>query len=74
MQFGVFSFVDNTVDASTGKKLHPAQRLGNFGYQRFNMQMSVGSMPHEKVMRSIELFGTEVVPAVKKALTAQAEK
>jgi probable LLM family oxidoreductase len=45
-----------------------------FGHQRFNMQMSVGSMPHEKVMRSIELFGSEVVPAVKKALAAQAEK
>jgi probable LLM family oxidoreductase len=45
-----------------------------FGHQRFNMQMSVGSMPHEKVMRSIELFGSEVVPAVKKALAAQDEK
>lgn len=45
-----------------------------FGHQRFNMQMSVGSMPHEKVMRSIELFGSEVVPAVKKALAGQAEK
>lgn len=45
-----------------------------FGHQRFNMQMSVGSMPHEKVMRSIELFGSEVVPAVKKALADQAEK
>lgn len=45
-----------------------------FGHQRFNMQMSVGSMPHEKVMRSIELFGSQVVPAVKKALADQAEK
>ncbi|MFU8859229.1 MAG: LLM class flavin-dependent oxidoreductase [Cyclonatronaceae bacterium] len=45
-----------------------------FGHQRFNMQMSVGSMPHENVMRSIELFGSEVVPAVKKALADQAEK
>ncbi|MFN2373998.1 MAG: hypothetical protein ABR545_09315 [Cyclonatronaceae bacterium] len=29
MQFGVFSFVDNTVDTSTGKKLHPSKRPGN---------------------------------------------
>jgi hypothetical protein len=27
--------------------------------------MSVGGMPHEKVMRSIELFGTEVAPVVR---------
>jgi hypothetical protein len=32
------------------------------------MQMSVGSMPHKKLLRSIELFATEVAPAVNKAL------
>ena len=36
-----------------------------FGHQRFLGQMSVGPMPHDKVMRSIELFGTEVAPAVR---------
>ncbi len=30
--------------------------------------MSVGSLPHDKVMRSIELLGTEVAPAVRAAL------
>jgi probable LLM family oxidoreductase len=39
-----------------------------FGHRRFMMQMSVGSMPHDKVMRSIELFGTVVAPAVRKAI------
>jgi probable LLM family oxidoreductase len=39
-----------------------------FGHQRFLAQMSVGTMPHEKVMRAIELFGTEVAPAVRKEL------
>ena len=39
-----------------------------FGNDRFLMQMSVGTMPHEKVMRSIELFGTVVAPAVRSAL------
>lgn len=29
------------------------------------MQMSVGTMPHDKIMRSIELFGTEVAPVVR---------
>jgi probable LLM family oxidoreductase len=40
-----------------------------FGHQRFMGQMSVGSMEHAKVMRSIELFGTEVAPRVRAALT-----
>lgn len=40
-----------------------------FGHDRFLMQMSVGTMPHAKIMRSIELFGTEVAPAVRRALT-----
>lgn len=39
-----------------------------FGHNRFMMQMSVGSMPHDKVMRSIELFGTVVAPAIRKAI------
>jgi len=29
-------------------------------------QISVGTLPHERVMRAIELFGTEVAPAVRK--------
>ena len=39
-----------------------------FGHDRFLLQMSVGSIPHKKLMRSIELFATEVAPAVNKAL------
>ena len=39
-----------------------------FGHQRFLMQISVGTMPHAQIMRSIELFGTKVAPAVRKAL------
>jgi hypothetical protein len=38
------------------------------GHQRYLMQMSVGTLPHAKLMRSIELLGTKVVPAVRKAL------
>ena len=41
-----------------------------FGNQRFLVQMTVGTMPHAKVMRSIELLGTVVAPAVRKALGA----
>jgi len=42
-----------------------------FGHQRFLAQLSIGPMPHNKVMRAIELLGTEVAPAVRKALGTQ---
>ena len=41
-----------------------------FGNDRFLMQMSVGTLPHDRVMRSIELFGTVVAPAVRKEVAA----
>ncbi len=44
-----------------------------FGHQRFLAQMSVGTMPHAQVMRSIELFGTEVAPALRKELDRTAQ-
>ncbi len=39
-----------------------------FHHDRFLLQMTVGSIPHAKIMRSIELYGTVVAPAVRKAL------
>jgi probable LLM family oxidoreductase len=39
-----------------------------FQHRRFLVQFSVGSLPHATVMRSIELFGTEVAPVVRKEL------
>jgi probable LLM family oxidoreductase len=39
-----------------------------FGHQRFLMQMSVGTMPHAGIMRSIELLGSRVAPAVRAEL------
>jgi probable LLM family oxidoreductase len=43
-----------------------------FGHQRFMAQMSVGSLPHAEVLRSIELFGTEVAPAVRTEVARRA--
>jgi probable LLM family oxidoreductase len=37
-----------------------------FGLDRFLIQMSVGTLPHEKVLHSIELFGTKVAPVVRR--------
>jgi probable LLM family oxidoreductase len=39
-----------------------------FRHDRFLLQLTVGGMPHREVLRAIELFGTEVVPQVRKAL------
>ena len=36
-----------------------------FGHDRFLAQMSVGDLSHRDVMQAIELFGTEVAPAVR---------
>jgi probable LLM family oxidoreductase len=36
-----------------------------FGHERFLIQLTVGTMPHESVMRAIELLGTEVAPVVR---------
>lgn len=35
------------------------------GIQRFMLHISVGTLPHERVMRSIELLGTAVAPLVR---------
>ena len=43
-----------------------------FGHDRFLVQFSVGSLPHDKLMRSIELLGTEVVPALRAELAGKA--
>ena len=36
-----------------------------FDHDRFLLQLSVGTLPHDAVMRAIELYGTEVAPAVR---------
>ncbi|MGQ0640893.1 MAG: LLM class flavin-dependent oxidoreductase [Gemmatimonadaceae bacterium] len=38
-----------------------------FGHQRVLLQMSVGTLPHDQLLRSIELFGTQVAPIVRRA-------
>jgi probable LLM family oxidoreductase len=39
-----------------------------FDHDRFLVQFSVGTMPHPKIMRSIELLGTEVAPVVREEI------
>ncbi len=39
----------------------------HFGNARYLMQMTVGNVDHDKLLRSIELFATKVAPAVRAA-------
>ncbi len=52
-------------DEVTEKILHQHEL---FGHDRFLLQLTVGTLPHEKVMRAIELLGTKVAPAVRKEI------
>ena len=45
-----------------------------FKHDRFLAQMSLGAMPHDKILHAIELFGTQVAPEVRKALGAAAPR
>ncbi len=37
-----------------------------FGLDRFLLHVSVGTMPHAQIMHSIELFGSQVAPVIRK--------
>jgi probable LLM family oxidoreductase len=39
-----------------------------FGNDRILVQMAIGTMPHDKVLRAIELMGTKVAPQVRAAI------
>ena len=55
-------------DAQEGveKILHYNEVLG--GIDRITIQMSPGTLPHEKALRAIEILGEQVAPAVRRAL------
>jgi probable LLM family oxidoreductase len=52
----------------TQKLLYVNEVLG--GLARITFQMGVSALPHEKMLRSIELLGTRLAPIVRKELTA----
>jgi len=42
-----------------------------FGHQRMLLQLGIGTIAHSKVMRAVELLGTEVAPVVRKEIGAR---
>src|SRR5262247_3303763 len=55
-----------TPDEVAEKIVRHSEALG--GVSRFTFQMNASSLPHGELMRSIELIGTEVAPAVRREL------
>jgi alkanesulfonate monooxygenase SsuD/methylene tetrahydromethanopterin reductase-like flavin-dependent oxidoreductase (luciferase family) len=51
-----------------------AATAGALGVQRFDMKYSAGTLPHGVMMRSIELYGGEVIPRVRELLAAPASQ
>ena len=45
-----------------------ARTVRTLGLSRFDLKYSNGTMPHEQLMRCIELYGTEVIPRVRELL------
>ena len=48
-----------------------ADTVRTLGAQRFDMKFSTGTLSHDKLMRSIELYGTRVAPMVEELLAEQ---
>jgi alkanesulfonate monooxygenase SsuD/methylene tetrahydromethanopterin reductase-like flavin-dependent oxidoreductase (luciferase family) len=51
---------------TVARKIVEHQRI--FRNDRFLLQMAIGPMPHEAVLRGIELYGTKVAPLVREML------
>ncbi len=45
-----------------------ADTVSVLGIQRFDLKYANGPMPHEQLLRTIELYGTEVIPKVRQLL------
>ncbi len=56
---------------TVAEKIVAQHRL--FGNDRFLLQMAIGIMPHAKIMKAIELYGTKVAPLVRKEVAKAAK-
>lgn len=48
-----------------------AKTVKTLGASRFDLKYSAGPLPHAKMMRAIELYGTKVIPRVREILAAE---
>ncbi len=64
------AFIIGDPDEVAEKIVHHSKALG--GVSRVTFQMNAASLPHEKVMRAIDLLGKRVAPAVRDELRVDA--
>jgi probable LLM family oxidoreductase len=58
------AFLIGDAETVSEKILHLNEALG--GISRINFQMTVAAVPHEKMLRSIEILGSQVAPRIRK--------
>ena len=58
------------VGAGTTMGFGGSMTIKALGIQRFDLKYSAGTLPHEKSMHSIELYGSKVIPMVKDMLNS----
>jgi probable LLM family oxidoreductase len=49
-----------------------ARTVQTLGLSRFDLKYSSGTLPHDKLLRSLELYGTQVAPRVRELVAASA--
>lgn len=52
---------------TVARKIAGTARL--LGLTRFDLKYSMGTLPHDQIMRTIELYGTQVIPMVRDLLS-----
>ena len=57
---------------TVARKIVAHQKI--FKNDRFLLQMAIGLMPHDQILRGIELYGTRVAPLVREMLAEQSAK
>jgi alkanesulfonate monooxygenase SsuD/methylene tetrahydromethanopterin reductase-like flavin-dependent oxidoreductase (luciferase family) len=50
-----------------------ARTIASLDVDRFDLKYSSGRLPHQKLMRNIELYGAQVVPMVRERLAGESE-
>jgi probable LLM family oxidoreductase len=50
-----------------------ARTIASLDIDRFDLKYSSGRLPHQKLMRNIELYGTQVVPMVRELVSQESE-
>jgi hypothetical protein len=66
----IAKLVDNTVtfeELDADKCIRKLEKYKSVGIDRILCLMQAGHIPHAAVMRSIELFGTHVIPHMRRA-------